>query len=133
MSATVEIQTQRALNVLSVPIQSVTTRVDSLENKQKDKNAEEENSDLVVKNDKEENIRKAEKKREELVFLVADGKARKVIVKTGIQNSDFIQILAGLSEKDQVVSGPYTAVSKKLKDGDKVKVTDKDKLFKESK
>ena len=54
---------------------------------------------------------------------------KKTIVKTGIQDINYIEILSGLNAGDEVVTGPYNAVSKTLKDGNKVKVVPKDKLF----
>ena len=132
MSATVEIQTKRVAHALSIPIQSVTTRIDSSAIKEKqEKKAE--GGDLLVKNEQEEKVKKEEVKAKEVVFIVKDGKVKKVEVKTGIQNNDYIEVLSGVSEKDEVVSGPYAAISKKLKEGSLVKITDKDKLFKEQK
>ena len=50
-------------------------------------------------------------------------------VKTGIQDNKYIEIKSGLSEGDKVITGPYIAVSKTLKNRDKVEKTTKDKLF----
>ena len=67
---------------------------------------------------------------EEVVFIrQQDGKVKKVIVTTGIQDITYIEILSGLKEGDEIVTGPYNAISKTLKDGAKVKVVPKDKLF----
>jgi HlyD family secretion protein len=52
-----------------------------------------------------------------------------VVVKSGIQDINYIQIVSGLNPGDEVVTGPYTSISKTLKDGMKVKVVPKDKLF----
>jgi HlyD family secretion protein len=85
-----------------------------------------------VKNDLEEKINTKDiPKAETVVFVVSEGKVKQVKVKTGIQDNDFIQITSGVNEKDQVVSAPYGAISKKLKDGTAVNVKDKDKLFEE--
>jgi HlyD family secretion protein len=59
----------------------------------------------------------------------ADGTVRKRIVKTSIQDINNIEVISGLKEGDQVVTGPYEVVSKTLKDGDKVKVVPKESLF----
>jgi HlyD family secretion protein len=59
----------------------------------------------------------------------ADGTVKKTVVRTGIQDLNYIEILGGLKPGDQVVSEPYTAVSKTLKDGMKVKVVPKEELF----
>jgi HlyD family secretion protein len=67
---------------------------------------------------------------EEIAFILqADGKVKKVLVKSGIQDINYIEVLSGLKEGDEVITGPYTAISKNLKDGTKVKVVPKDKLF----
>ena len=70
------------------------------------------------------------RKLKELVFVIKDGKATKKIVKTGIQDNDYIEILSGISKGEEVISGPYSAVSKSLKDGIKVKVVEKNELYK---
>lgn len=70
---------------------------------------------------------------QEIVFLYQDGKAKMVKVKTGIQDNTYIEIVSGLKEKQEVISGPYRAVTKKLKDGDLVKKVDKKDLFTEEK
>lgn len=50
-------------------------------------------------------------------------------VKTGVQDNDYIEIVQGLKEGDEVITGPYSAVSKALKKDSKIEVVDKDKLF----
>ena len=68
---------------------------------------------------------------EEVVFVLQkDGKVKKTVVKSGIQDINYIEILSGLNEGDEVVTDPYSAVTKTLKDGMEVKVVPKDKLFK---
>ena len=128
MSATVEIQTETAVDVLTVPIQSVTTRVeqDSLDKiNAKNKTTEKQGWDEVEK------VSSAKKTDEiqECVFLYDNETAKKLNVKTGIQDNMYIQILSGLKEGDEIITGPYTAVSKSLKDKDKVKKVDKKDLF----
>jgi HlyD family secretion protein len=58
-----------------------------------------------------------------------DGTVKKVKVKTGVQDINYIEITDGLKEGEQVVTGPYDVVSKTLKDGDKVKVVSKNEVF----
>ncbi len=108
MSATVDIRTHTALDILAVPIQAVTTRIDTL-----DKNYE---------NDE---------KIDEVVFTYVDGEVTKKIVKTGIQDSDYIEITSGLTIDEEVVSAPYNAIAKKLKDKMKVEKVSKENLFNE--
>ena len=112
MSASVDIQTNTKTNILTIPIQSVTTRADSIENE----------AEFVVDIDEE---------LKEVVFTVSKDSALMQIVKTGIQDNKFIEIINGLSEEDQVVTAPYSAISRKLKDGSIIKVVDKKELFKE--
>jgi HlyD family secretion protein len=128
MSATVDIQTETAVNVLTVPIQAVTTRVekDTL-NKLNEKNKTvqtqgDESIEMVSSKQSSEGI-------QECVFLFKDGIATKVDVKTGIQDNTYIQIISGLKEGEEVITAPYSAVSKTLKNGDKVKKVDKKDLF----
>lgn len=102
MSATAEIKTDLRKDVLSVPIQCVTVR---------------------EKDDK--TTGKKETIKEEIVFVIEKDKVKSVKVKTGIQDDKFIEIKEGLSENQEVVTGPYRAISRTLKDGDYVKVVDK--------
>ena len=121
MSATVDIQTETALNVLTVPIQAVTTREDSTKIEKKEK---------PMAGNEEKETTKRNEPLQEYVFLVNNGTAKLQKVKTGIQNNTHIQITEGLKAGDEVISGPYRAVSKSLKEGEKVKVVDKEELFK---
>jgi len=123
MSATVEIQTRKMSNVLAVPIQSVTTR------------------DTTIKESSKRVMRPGEAKKTtgesiiepaevtECVFVVSEGKARMIVVKTGIQDNNFIQVVSGLQENQEVISAPYNAISKTLKDGSSLKVVNKEDLF----
>lgn len=129
MSATVEIQTETAYNVLTVPIQAVTTRMpeDSLakateKNRSKQQDGDGENIEIVSGKKIAEEI-------QECVFLYQDEKAKQANVKTGIQDNAYIQIISGLKEGDELITAPYSAVSKTLKDGDKVIKVDKKDLF----
>lgn len=113
MSASVEIQTRRERNILSVPVNAVTTRdwPDSVKKK---------NNGTGVESD----IRQ--------VVFVYDSKEKKVKlrdVKTGIQDNEYIQITDGLKDGEEVVIAPYGAIARTLKDKSSVTVTEKDKLF----
>lgn len=119
LSATVDIQTNQVKG-LTVPIQSVTTREDD-KKKSGDKPA--------ADNADEDNKAKTDEPVKEFVFVYKDGKVKQVEVKTGIQDDTNIQILNGLKPGEEVVSYPFTAISKTLKDGMQVKKTDKDKLI----
>ncbi|MGF7230684.1 efflux RND transporter periplasmic adaptor subunit [Arachidicoccus sp.] len=118
MSASADIQTKTNLNVLSIALNAVTTR---------------DYSDLVKDDStlKNQNAQVgANDSLSEVVFVIGkDNKVKPVIVKTGIQDINYIEILSGIKEGDQVVTGPYDTVSKLLKSGNKVKVVDKSQLF----
>jgi HlyD family secretion protein len=115
LTATVDIRTNQVKG-LSVPIQSVTTRE---EKKNTGKPQTDDNSQTVKMN--------APVK--EYVFVYNAGKIKQVLVTTGIQDDSYIQILSGLKSGDEVVSAPYAAISKDLKDGMLVEKVDKSKLF----
>ena len=65
----------------------------------------------------------------ELVFVVENGKAIAKVVKTGIQDNEFIQLISGSKEGDNVVTAPYRAISKKLNPGDAVEQVSKQDLY----
>jgi HlyD family secretion protein len=127
MSASVDIQTTRVSNVMSIPIQAVTTRAkDTLRDK-----GEEGGRREKVRDEKEEKAKKkAETKLDEIIFVLVDGVAKQRIVTTGIQDNDFIEIKSGVEKGDEIISGPYSAVSKVLKDKSKVKLVKKEDLYK---
>lgn len=116
MTASVDIITEVKKDILTVPLASVTTR------SEKDTRASEGNESSATDKLVEEEVK-------EVVFVVSEGKAVKTEVETGISDFDRIEIVSGLEEGTEVVSGPFLAVSKRLKDGDDVeaKSTGKDK------
>jgi HlyD family secretion protein len=118
MTASVEIITNRKVNVLSVPLASVTTR-SADGDKDKGKPEDQDERHKVVTDDGKQ---KPEKKQDKIVVFVSEkGVAKRVEVKTGISDYDNIEILSGLSDSAQVVTGPFLIVSKRLKEGDKIK------------
>ncbi len=106
MSAGVDILTKNSDGVISVPIEAVTTR-------QKEKGDDELGADEL----------------EEVVFVVQADTVAKVVVTTGLQDANVIEVKSGLNAGDAVVAGPYTEVSRKLKGGDKVVVKDKENFY----
>ena len=129
MNASADIKTKRHDNVLAVPITAVNARVKGSDKSMADKKKE----DARNKSDDDETneaITANDDELEEVVFVVQkDGKVKKAVVRSGIQDINYIEILSGLNAEDEVVTGPYNAISKTLKDGMKVKVVPKDKLF----
>ncbi|GAB3833008.1 efflux RND transporter periplasmic adaptor subunit [Hymenobacter jeollabukensis] len=124
MTASVDVITDRKSGALAVPLAAVTTRSDSAFAK----NDKSEGSGIKVGRGRGGNSSGDEVKPkgdiEEVVFVVRGGKAVLTPVKTGISDFDHIEILSGVQAGDEVVSGPFRAVSKTLKDGAVVQVKD---------
>jgi HlyD family secretion protein len=113
MSATVDIRTMVAKDVISVPIQAVTTRSDSL--KEKSRRQEDE----ILDDDEKQTC----------LFVVDGDKAKLVYVETGIQNTMHIEIKSELDTSMQVIISPYSAVSRKLRDGKAIQILSEEELF----
>ena len=100
MTASVDIRTNKKDQIVTVPLAAVTTRErqqgDSLQNELK--------KDMM-----------------EVVFINEEGVAKLTEVKTGISDFDNIEIIDGVDEGTEIISGPFLTVSKRLKDGDKIK------------
>ena len=132
MSASADIMTTRQENVVAVPILAVTTR---------DRNE----AGAVAKAKEEQDKKKAQgqdvttttnavvtDEMEEVVFVLqADGTVKKVAIRTNVQDNEYIEVISGLKEGDEVVSAPYNTISKTLKDGMKVLVVPKDNVYDE--
>jgi HlyD family secretion protein len=130
LSCTAEIETNSASNVIAVPMQSVTIRSadstlspEELEKKkmkqsqrdQADNSAELTNEKLEKQQQKVEH-----EKILKVVFLKKGSKAQMVKVTTGISDDTFTEIKSGVQPGDEVISGSYSAISRKLKDNAKV-------------
>jgi HlyD family secretion protein len=120
MSCNTDIQTETINNVLSVPIQSVTTRSDMLAQQNQGSSDGEDEGFVKVKTEKKDN-----NKPKEVVFIVKDGKAKMVEVETGLSDDNYIYVKKGLEGGESVVSGSYGAISRELKDGSQVRVDEK--------
>jgi len=124
MTASADIQTSTHVNVLSVPLNAVTTRdkkSDAAPVKKDDQPTDEPSQQATVSGD--DDI-------QEVVYLLqADGTVKKFPVKTDIQDINYIEIKSGIKTGDMVITGPYDVVSKQLKDKQKVKVVTKDELL----
>ena len=97
MSASVDIRTKTVNDLLTLPIEAVTTRSDSLNSEQLN----------------------------ELVFIYQDGKVKEQKIKTGIQDNQYIVIQSGISKDDKIVVKPYAIISKKLKNNMSVDLIEK--------
>ncbi len=127
MNANADIKTRRKDNVLAAPITAVNARV-----RGSDKSLSDKKQESTMGNDEESqsNAVTMSDELEEVVFVLQkDGTVKKAVVKSGIQDINYIEIVSGLSGSEEVVIGPYNAVSKTLKDGSKVNVVPKEKLF----
>jgi HlyD family secretion protein len=126
MNASADIQTRTRANVLSVPINAVTTR-----EKGQEKSAAEKEDEAKQQEGMQDDMKQSlSLDLDEVVFVLQpDNKVKKVKVKTGIQDINYIEVTDGLKAGDQVITAPYTVVSKTLKDGSVVQVVTKDKLF----
>ena len=131
LSCTAEIQTNMVSDVVAVPMQSVTIRtgdsnlspeeIEKRKQKQAagdkgDNAAEFKNQKLEKRTEKEER----EKISKGVFTMGKDGKAHWVKVTTGIADDTYMEIKSGVQPGDQVISGSYSAISRKLKEGAKV-------------
>ncbi|MEL6388721.1 MAG: efflux RND transporter periplasmic adaptor subunit [Bacteroidota bacterium] len=95
MSASVDIVTEIKSDILTVPIQAVSVRMDEEDEEQEEY--------------------------DEVVFAYEADTARMIKVSTGIQDDEYIEITSGLDADIEVISGPYVAISKVLKDGSELR------------
>ncbi|MGB5288891.1 MAG: efflux RND transporter periplasmic adaptor subunit [Ignavibacteriaceae bacterium] len=119
MSCNTDIETETVSDVISVPIQSVTARTDvPVENdslKSNEENGDQENGEEMI----------GKKKPKEVVFLVNNGKAKMVVVETGISDDNYLEVKNGLKEGDEVISGSYRAISRELENDSVIRVEQK--------
>ncbi len=127
MNASAEIKTRKVENALSVPINAVNARVRgsdmSMEENKKEK------KDIGTEENQNGNAPAYDELEEVVFVLQKDKTVKKVVVRSGIQDINYIEILSGLNPGDEVITGPYSAISKKLKTGMKVNVVPREKLF----
>jgi HlyD family secretion protein len=133
MSASADIQTRTHASVLSVPINAVAVREKNSNSAVSANTDDAPGDDNSNKNDTHAQNSNADDL-DEVVFVLQPGDTvRKVKVRTDIQDINYIEIVDGLKAGDQIITGPYSIVSKTLKSGQHVKVVPKDKLFEEKK
>ncbi|MEL6657230.1 MAG: efflux RND transporter periplasmic adaptor subunit [Bacteroidota bacterium] len=109
MSASVDIYTRRVEQVISLPIQAVTTR------EPEDDDANPNNNELLDLL--------------EVVFVVAEDSVQMVEVVTGLQDDEFIEIKSGLEGGAQVVIGPYSAVARELEQGEQIYIVTEEEYY----
>jgi HlyD family secretion protein len=123
MSASVDVQTQSVNDVVAIPIESVTMRDKS----ELDSNKTE--GIAVKRKSTSGSSTKKSTDEQEMVFVFNDGKVVLRAVKTGIQNDKLIEIKEGLQVGDEVVSAPFSAITRTLKNNTAVKKVAKEELF----
>ena len=126
MSGVADIETQTATNVIAIPVQSVTVRAGSKTTEelqqQKAKDAREKSgNDLDVASERED-ARRNRDKLDRVVFVRKGGTVEQRKVETGIADNTFIEVKKGITAGEEVVSGSYAAISRKLKDGAKITI-----------
>lgn len=104
MTATVDIITNKKSQAIGVPISAVVIKTDTTGTRRRERTTESANAEKF-----------------ECVFVDNNGEAKLRVIETGIQDDTNIEITSGLREGDQVITGPYTTVTKRLKSGDKIK------------
>jgi HlyD family secretion protein len=137
MSTTADIETATVKNVVAVPIQSVTVRStesdlspEELEKKRirEEASDREGNRAEVASQLAEKQKERAQRRKLQRVVFVKDGDNVKMVkVETGIADNTFIEIRSGLQPGAEIVSGSYTAISRKLKDGARVAIEKEEK------
>jgi HlyD family secretion protein len=135
MSATADIQTDRKTGIYSVPIQAVTTRMDTagaeLPPRSEQETTGQVSSDGTVSSTTETiPMEPGSDEPVVVVFTVSEGKAYLKRVKTGIQDNSYIEIIEGLDLEDDVVVAPYSAISRQLRNELSVEVVTEEELFK---
>lgn len=118
MSASVDIFTQTAENVLALPIISVTAKEEEKKKEDPESPTKREDRKGVI---------------QEIVFVVLGDTVGVRQVKTGIQDNDYIEIRDGLQEGETVVTGPYSAIARKLSSGTRIRLEDPSEKEKKSK
>ncbi|PYJ07832.1 MAG: efflux RND transporter periplasmic adaptor subunit [Verrucomicrobia bacterium] len=132
LSCTADIETNMVTNAVAVPMQSVTIRTgdsnlspEEIEKrKQKIAARDQGDNNAEVSSDRQEKVTQKldREKLSKVVFVKDGGKAKMVKVTTGIADDTSMEIKSGIKEGDEVISGSYSAISRKLKDGAKVAI-----------
>ncbi len=125
MSATVDVETKTVENVVAVPIQSVTVRADDGKStddlrQEKAKQAQERSGNELEVSKEKDDARRQREKLKRCVFVIKDGKVSLRSVESGIADNNLIEIKSGIKVGEDIVSGSYAAISRRLKDGMKV-------------
>jgi HlyD family secretion protein len=130
LSCTADIETNMVKDVVAVPMQAVTIRTgesnlspDEIEKKKQkaaDRDKGENDSEYVNERQEKQAQKEEHEKLAKVVFLKKGSKAQMLRVTTGISDDTYMEIRSGVKPGDEVISGSYSAISRKLKDGAKV-------------
>ena len=130
LSCTADIETSMVKDAVAVPMQAVTIRTGNSNlspeeiEKKKQKTAQRDKGDNNAEyvNERQEKVTQREEREKlaKVVFLKKGSKAQSVKVTTGISDDTYMEIKTGVRPGDEVISGSYSAISRKLKDGAKV-------------
>jgi HlyD family secretion protein len=120
MTASLEILTNHKDNVLSIPLSAVASRSMKKEDKKDLK------KDKAEQTEAEKRREEAASQKSEVVFVFSGGKVEMRKVKSGIADFEQVEILEGLKEGEKIVTGPFTAITKTLENGDDVQLRNKD-------
>ena len=130
LSCTADIETNVVKDAVAVPMQAVTIRTgdsnlspEEIEKKRLKTAARDKgdnNADFVNERQEKALQKEEREKLSKVVFLKKGGKAQSVKVTTGISDDTYMEIKSGVQPGDEVISGSYSAISRKLKDGAKV-------------
>jgi HlyD family secretion protein len=131
MSTTADVETATVPNAVVVPVQSVTVRTSDskLSPEEREKQTarqqardSENRVDVTNQTLERQKARELREKLQRVIFVKTGDKVRMQKVETGIADNSFIEIKSGIKAGEEVVSGSYTAISRKLKDGAKVEI-----------
>jgi HlyD family secretion protein len=130
LSCTADIETNMVKDVVAVPMQAVTIRtgesnlspeeIEKKKQKTADRDKGENNAEYVNERQEKQAQKEEREKLAKVVFLKKDSKAQMLKVTTGISDDSYMEIRSGVKPGDEVISGSYSAISRKLKDGAKV-------------
>ena len=121
MSGTVDIKTNTVYDVVSIPIQAVTVRDFAKDEVEADTTSAENGSRVQSRSSSREDFRR-------VVFLNDNGVAKRVEVETGISDNTHIQVMSGLEDGQEVITGSYRVLSRDLNNGDPIKVINREQL-----
>lgn len=111
MTATVDIITTKKEDIIAAPISAIVVKTDTSSTRRTSVKIEKTTEDP---------------QKFECVFVKNGGEAKLRVVETGIQNDTNIEIVSGLEEGDEIITGPYSLVTKTLKSGDAVTVAEEE-------